>query len=106
MRQIRQSQHQRIARRLGFGRRLVQRGDFVAQIARLGLFRLRLGEFFLAHERADFLANAVAQGFERFHFRQGFPALLVQLEEFVNLHLVPCPARGEALADEIGFFAD
>jgi hypothetical protein len=78
VRQIRQLQHQRIARRLGLGRLFVERGDFLAQIFRLGLFGLGLGEFFLAHERADFLAHAVALGFERFHFGQGFPALFVE----------------------------
>jgi hypothetical protein len=45
-------------------------------------------------------------GLERFHFREDFPPLLVQFEQFVNLRLVPCPARGETLADKIGLFAD
>jgi hypothetical protein len=43
---------------------------------------------------------------ERFHFRQNFPPLLVKFKQFVNFCFVPCPARGEALADKIGFFAD
>jgi hypothetical protein len=32
--------------------------------------------------------------------------LLIELEDFVNLRFVSYPARGEALADKIGFFAD
>ena len=104
MRQIGQLQHQRVARRFGFGGLLVERGDFFAQILGLGFFGLGLGEFFLAHQRADFLAHAVAQGFERFHFGQGFAALFVQLEQFVNFGLVPCPARGQALSGQNRFF--
>ncbi len=106
MRQVGQLQHQGIAGGVRLGRLLVERGDFFAQVLGLRFFGLGLGEFFLAHERANFLAHAVAQGLERFHFGQEFPALFIQLEQFVNLRLVPCPARGEARADEIGFFAD
>ena len=106
VRQVGQLQHQRVARGFAFGNLLFKRGNFFAQIFRLGFFRFGLGEFLLAHERADFLADAVALGFQRFHFGQGFPALFVELEQFVNFRLVPCPARGEARADEIGFFAD
>ena len=106
VRQVGQLQHQGVAGRLRLGRLFVEPGDFLAQVLGLRFFGLGFGEFFLAHERADFLADAVAEGLERFHFGQRFAALLIPLEQFVNLRLVPGPARGEARADEIGFFAD
>jgi hypothetical protein len=55
---------------------------------------------------ADFLADAIAEGLERLDFSEEFAALLVELEEFVNFRLIPCPTRGEALAYKIGVFAD
>ena len=50
--------------------------------------------------------DAVALRFERFDFRQNFPPLLVELEQFINLCFIPCPARGEPLAHKIRLFAN
>ena len=106
VRKIGQSQHQLIARGSRGGGLLVEGGDFIAQILGLRFFGLRLRQLFLAHQGADFLADAIAEGLERLDFGEEFATLFVELEEFVNFRLIPCPTRGEALAYEIGVFAD
>ena len=106
VRQVRQLQHERIARGFNFAGLLVERGNAVAQLTRLRLFRLGLGGFLLSHQRADFLRDAVALRFERFDLRQDFPALLVELEQFINPGFIPRPARGEPLPDKIRLLAN
>ena len=106
MREIRQLQHQYIAGGFALGRLLVERGNLVAQVFGLGLFGFRLGDFLLPHQRADFLAHPVAEGFERLHFGQQLAALLVKFEQFVNFGFIAGPAAGQTGANEIGFLAD
>ena len=84
VRQVWQLQHQHIASGFAFRRLLVKCGNFFTQVFRLGLFRLSLGDFLLPHQRSDFLAHAIALGLESFHFREKFPPLLVQFEQFVH----------------------
>ena len=99
MRQVGQLQHQVTARRLDLRRLLVQRGDAVAQFARFRFFCLGFGGFLLAHQRADFLGCPIALGFKRFDLGEQLAPLLVEFEQLVNVNFIPCPARGEALAD-------
>ena len=106
VRQVGQLQHQGVARGLGLGGLLVQRGDFFAQFAGFGFFGLGLGDFLLAHQRADFLGDAVALGFERFDFGQRFAALLVQLEQFVNLSFSSPPRAWPGVGGQNRFFRE
>jgi len=106
MRQVGQLQHQLTARRIALRRLPVQCGDAITQIARFRLFRLSFGGFLLAHQRADFLRRAVALGLEHFDLGQELASLLVEFEQFVNVSFIPCPARGESLADKIRLVAN
>ena len=106
MRQIRQLQHQRIERCIRLRQLLVERGNSVAEIPGFRLLRFGLGGFLLPHQGADFLRHPVALRLERLDFRQDFPPLLVESEQFVNFGLIPCPARRQARTHKIGFFTD
>jgi hypothetical protein len=106
VREVGQLQHQLIACGSGRCGLLVEGGDFIAQIPGLRFFGFRLGDFFLAHQGADFLADAIAKGLEGLNFGEEFAAFFVELEELVNVRLIPCPTGGEAPAHEIGVFAD
>ena len=106
MRQIRQPQHQLVPGRLRLRRLFIQRRDPVAQVAGFLLLGLGLGEFLLAHERADLLGHALALGLERFDLAQQLAPQLVAREHLVNAGLIPCPARRQALAHEIRLFAN
>jgi len=57
MRQVRQTQHHAVSRRLRFGRLFVQLRNAVSQVARLLLLHLGLRSFFLSHERANLLGR-------------------------------------------------
>ena len=106
MRQIRQLQEQGVPplRRLrGF---LVQCRDPRAQVARFGLFRLGFGGFLLGHQRADLLGDGIARGLEFFHLGQALAPPLVQGQHFADLLFLMAVARGQALADKIGLFAN
>src|SRR5208282_3557293 len=65
-----------------------------------------LGNFFLAHQCADFFGNAVSLGLQSLHFRQQFAPLLIQLDYFLNPHFIPCPARRQALPHHVGLFTN
>ena len=104
--QIRQPQHQLIPRRFRFRRLLVQRRDAVAQVAGLLLLSLCLRDLLLAHQRADLFRHALALGLKRFDLAQQLAPLLVQLQQFVNAGLIPCPARRQALAHKIRPFTN
>ena len=106
VRQVWQLQHEGVARGLNFAGLLVERGNAVAQLARLRLFRLRLRGFLLSHQRADFLGNAIALRFQRFNFRQNFPPRFVELEHFINQGFIPCPARRQTPTHKIRFLAN
>jgi hypothetical protein len=45
-------------------------------------------------------------GFERFDLCKQLAALFVEFEQLVNVSFIPCPARGEALADKIRLVAN
>ena len=64
------------------------------------------GRLFLRHERADLLGDAIAGGFPLLGLRQQLAALLVERKNLVNFGLIPRPPRGQALADQVGLFAN
>ena len=80
----------------------VQLGNLVADVAHFGLFCLGLLEFFLAHERADFLRGGVALGLEFLDGGDGLAALGVEPHDIVHLGGEFLPAGGEAFANVIG----
>jgi len=106
VREVGDGEHEGVALGIGSGGEFVELGDAVAEVAGFLFAGVGFGDFFLAHEGADFLGDAVALGFEGLDFGEDFPALFIGLEDCVNEFFVPCPTGGEALANEIGFFAD
>lgn len=106
MRQVRQAQQNLIARGLDFRHLPVQLGDPMTNVFRLGFLRLGLGDFLLAHERADLLGDTVAPRLQLLHFGQPLAPLLVERERLGDFRLVAGPARGETFVDEIGLFPD
>ena len=93
MGEIGQAQQQLVAPGLGGGGLFVEFGDFVAQVAGFLFFSFGLGGLLLAHQRADFLGNAVALGLEGLDFREQFAALLVVLQQIVNPGFSSPPPR-------------
>ena len=59
-----------------------------------------------SHFNANSIVVTVLVAFrlELLHFDQSLSALFVEAEGFGNLLLVPCPARGETLADMVRLF--
>ena len=77
-----------------------------AERAGLGLLRLGLGEFFLAHERADFLGDFVAERLQVFDLLERVPTLLVELECLIDLGVIAAITRGEALLHQLRLLAN
>ena len=63
-------------------------------------------DFLLAHQRADFLGRAVALGLERFNLGECLASYFVGPENSDNISFIPCPARGESLADKVRLVAN
>ena len=82
---------------------LVERGDAVADVAGLAFLGLGLGQFLLAHERADLLGDCVALRLELLDLGQRRAAAVVKGEDLGDLRLIAGMAGGEAFLHEVGF---
>ena len=104
VRRVRQADENGIARGLGLGGGLVECSNLVTERAGLALLGLGLGELLLAHERADFLGDLVAERLQVLDLLERCAPLLVELEHLVNLHVVR-PATGrETLLHQLWLF--
>ncbi len=106
VRKIGQANQDFVPSRLHLDYLLVQVFDPRAQVLRLLLFRFCFVQFLLPHQRANFLGNPVAQGFELFGFCQQFPPLLIEAKKLVDLGLIPSPPRRQPFPHQVRFFAN
>ena len=106
VRQIGQLQQQGVALLGSLRHFLVQFGNARAHIPCFLLFGFGFSGLFLPQERANFLGYAVSRGLESFNFGQPRAPAFVQCQQRADLLLVTAVAGGQALPDEIGFFAN
>ena len=104
--QVRQAQENLVAGCFRLGHLLIQGRNLIPDRAGLRFFGFGFGSLLLSHEGPNLLGYTIPQAFELFHLTKQLTTLLIQLDKFGNLDVVPCPAGSKAFPHKIWFLTN